>query len=102
MCRAELTRKIVRELIYSCGGSYAAAQTINVAPAHLYNVFTRANPSPTLEAALIEHGYLDPIPTRVRLAIDCSRDTRRRFRDGAAKRGMTGEAYLLYMMEVTR
>ena len=103
MCnRTENIRSVLRGMLQQHDGVSGVAAALGVVPAHINNAFRRENPSPTLDRAMVEAGYLEPLPTRTRLAIDCTADTRQRFRDEAARRGMSGEAYLLYMMEVTR
>lgn len=98
MCnRAENIRAVVTALISEFGTAQRAAMEIGVVPAHFHNAFERDSPPPTLEAALVRTGYIEPRPTRTRLAIDCEREARRWFRDEAARREMSGEAFLLYM-----
>jgi hypothetical protein len=101
MCkRTENIRSALREMLKQHDGVSDVAAKLGVVPAHINNAFRRENPSPTLDKALVRAGRIEPLPTRTRLAIDCTADTRQRFRDEAARRGMSGEAYLLYMMEV--
>jgi len=76
------------------------AQRLGVNSAHVYKLFASDKLSKTLDNAMSKNGWLPLLPTRVRLAIDCNRDTRQRFRAEARRKGMTGEAYLLYLMEV--
>lgn len=76
------------------------AQELGVNSAHVHKLFQRGKLSPTLDAAMVTLGWLEPKPTRTRLAIDCDEATRQWFRDEAARREMSGEAFLLYMREV--
>jgi hypothetical protein len=101
MCkRTSVAIKKAQRGIFNQGTTEAFSRKLGVNSAHVYKLLELGKLSPTLDAAMVKAGYLEPLPTRTRLAIDCTADTRQRFRDEAARRGMSGEAYLLYMMEV--
>ena len=99
--REEVRQALLRG-IAEYGNQYRFACKLGVNSAHIYKALNTLWGSDELNRRLVIYGYLEPLPTRTRLAIDCTADTRQRFRDEAARRGMSGEAYLLYMMEVTR
>ena len=101
MCkRTSVAIKKAQRGIFNQGTTEAFSRKLGVNSAHVYKLLELGKLSPTLDVAMVKAGYLEPLPTRTRLAIDCTADTRQRFRDGARRKGMTGEAYLLYMMEV--
>ena len=101
MCkRTSVAINAAQRAINKQGTSEAFSKQLGVNSAHVYKLLELGKLSPTLDAAMVKAGYLEPLPTRTRLAIDCTVDTRQRFRDGARRKGMTGEAYLLYMIEV--
>lgn len=97
MCRTTEAINAIHKLISSFDSHNAIAGHLGINSAHLSMLIRKGHLTQTLEGQLVQHGYLDPRPTRTRLAIDCERSTRQWFRDEAARREMTGEAFLLYM-----
>lgn len=100
MCRVQLAQQEIEYLTTALDTFNQVAKYLGVNSAHISKLMGHSILTPTLDNALVEKRIMEPRPTRTRLAIDCERSTRRRFRDEAAAQGMTSEQYLIELMEV--
>lgn len=98
MCkRTEEAKRALNERLDAYETRERLAARLNINSAHIYKLFAAGNLTPTLDAVMTKNGWLPARPTRIRLPIDCDRETREWFRDETARRNMTGEDFLLYM-----
>jgi transcriptional regulator with XRE-family HTH domain len=75
------------------------AAQLGVNNGHISRFVRQGAVSPTLRKALVQKGYLEPAPTRTRIAFDVTPELREAIREAAAGTGNTGAEWLAEVFE---
>lgn len=98
--RIENAQNAIQRLSLEHLSNRAIADYLNVDSSHISKLMKKGCLGPTLEAALIEKGELDPKPKRIGVFIGASYDTQKRFNDLARKAGLSRSEYFEYVIRI--